>query len=121
MGENYYDAMARAEDEREAFAAKDAEIERLRAACDEWKRDYEKIDGAYLKAAADLVRLTADREEIARVRGQRDRLAIDMKHSIHADRLFCGSSDAKRESAEIMESEYGLRIENGEVKEIEGS
>ena len=150
MGENYYDAMARAEDEREAFAAKDAEIERLRAACDEWKRDYEKIDGAYLKAAADLVRLTADREEIARildcdadaivadvrevyrawsddraalarVRGQRDRLAIDMKHSIHADRLFFGSSDAKRESAEIMESEYGLRIENGEVKEIKGS
>ena len=56
---------------------------------------------------------------LARVRGQRDRLAIDMKHPIHADRLFCGSSDAKRESAEIMESEYGLRIESGEVKEIE--
>ena len=65
---------------------------------------------------AEIARLTA---ALARVRGQRDRLAIDMKHSIHADRLFCGSSDAKRESAEIMESEYGLRIENGEVKEIE--
>ena len=67
---------------------------------------------------AEIARLTA---ALARVRGQRDRLAIDMKHSIHADRLFCGSSDAKRESAEIMESEYGLRIESGEVKEIEGS
>ena len=68
-------------------------------------------------AFVQIARLKAD---LSRVRGQRDRLAIDMKHSIHADRLFCGSSDAKRESAEIMESEYGLRIENGEVKEIEG-
>ena len=108
MGENYYDAMARAEDEREAFAAKDAEIERLKA-------DREHLITMLANTTNDL------RAALARVRGQRDRLAIDMKHSIHADRLFCGSSDAKRESAEIMESEYGLRIESGEVKEIEGS
>ena len=95
----------------------DAEIARLKEQRDESERIYTEMREAKSDGDFEIARLTAD---LARVRGQRDRLAIDMKHSIHADRLFCGSSDAKRESAEIMESEYGLRIESGEVKEIEG-
>ena len=62
MGENYYDAMARAEDEREAFAAKDAEIERLKA-------DREHLITMLANTTNDL------RAALARVTAQRDQMA----------------------------------------------
>lgn len=68
--------------------------------------------------SAEIARLTA---ALARVTAQRDLLAIDMQNSVIADNVNSGEDNPQADAATWMAKVYGLRIENGKVKEIEGS
>lgn len=92
-------------------------IARLRAEVDA-KHDYAcRMDGLAEERNIEIQRLRAD---LARVTAQRDRLAIDMQNSVIADNVNSGEEEPICDAVKWMAKEYGLRIENGEVKDIEG-